>query len=433
MHFPQILKKKLLTLISKMAANPAPFVRRPGHDFVRIRKLGFEQMLRILITMGKKSLNQELLRAFHCSCHTPSASAFVQQREKILPEAFEFLFHQFNQLLPPPKTYQGYQLMAVDGSRITIATNPKDAPNHLVNGGSRFNQLHLSVLFDLSSRRYEDALIQPGKGFSESRGLCTMADRFPTRQKVIFIADRGYESFDVFAHIEQSGKSYLIRAKDKNRNRKGIISNLKLPGEDTFDVDIPIILSARRTNKAKEQKDLYRFPADKGSFDFFKPGQVEYPLSIRVLRFRLPGGGYECIITNLSREHFPMEQIKELYHMRWGIETSFRELKHEVGVYDLHSKKAAYVMQEIFARLLLYNYCVATISHMEFQQRNTRYEYQVNYSVAIKICTWFLQGVRGIRPPDVERLIGKFRLPVRPGRNFPRERWGTKVHSFCYR
>ncbi|MEQ3269925.1 transposase [[Clostridium] scindens] len=35
----------------------------------------------------------------------------------------------------------------------------------------------------------------------------------------------------------------------------------------------------------------------------------------------------ECIITNLNEKDFPMEEIKKLCRLRWGIERSFRELK----------------------------------------------------------------------------------------------------------
>ncbi|MFR7830752.1 MAG: transposase [Blautia wexlerae] len=30
---------------------------------------------------------------------------------------------------------------------------------------------------------------------------------------------------------------------------------------------------------------------------------------------------------------------QELYHLRWGIETSFRKLKYSLGLSQLHSKR----------------------------------------------------------------------------------------------
>ncbi|MFQ9152123.1 MAG: transposase [Blautia sp.] len=78
-------------------------------------------------------------------------------------------------------------------------------------------------------------------------------------------------------------------------------------------------------------------------FDFLdleKDGkQAVYPMRLRMVRFLLDTGGYECIVTNLEREAFPPWRIRELYHLRWGIETSFRKLKYSLGLSQLHSKR----------------------------------------------------------------------------------------------
>ena len=62
------------------------------------------------------------------------------------------------------------------------------------------------------------------------------------------------------------------------------------------------------------------------------------------------------IITNLPLEEFSPEDIKALYHMRWGIETSFRSLKYTIGLLCFHSKKPEFIIQEIFAKLTMYNF-----------------------------------------------------------------------------
>lgn len=55
-------------------------------------------------------------------------------------------------------------------------------------------------------------------------------------------------------------------------------------------------------------------------------------------------------MTNLDSGEFPPEESKKLYGMRWGIETSFRDLKYTVGLLHFHSKKVEYILQEIFGR-----------------------------------------------------------------------------------
>lgn len=61
-------------------------------------------------------------------------------------------------------------------------------------------------------------------------------------------------------------------------------------------------------------------------------------MSFRVVHFMLDTGEYETLVTSLSPQ-FTLSDLKELYHARWGIETSFRELKYGIGLMDLHEKK----------------------------------------------------------------------------------------------
>ncbi len=56
--------------------------------------------------------------------------------------------------------------------------------------------------------------------------------------------------------------------------------------------------------------------------------------------------------------------IKELYHLRWGVETSFRELKYTIDLVHFHCKKRNYIEQEAWARLIVYNFCEAITRHI---------------------------------------------------------------------
>ena len=123
-----------------------------------------------------------------------------------------------------------------------------------------------------------------------------------------------------------------------------------------FDMDINLILTRNQT-KSKKQAG-YKFMPTVQTFDYLPIGSKEdYPISFRIARFKIADDSYETVITNLDRFCFSAEKLKELYHLRWGIETSFRELKYAIGLTSFHAKKVDYIKQEIFARLTLYNYC----------------------------------------------------------------------------
>ena len=142
---------------------------------------------------------------------------------------------------------------------------------------------------------------------------------------------------------------------------------------------------------------------------------------------------YECIITNLPSEEFNVETIKKLYEMRWGIETSFRELKYAVGLTSFHSKKREYITQEIWARLILYNFCEIITANTVINKCTKKHIYQVNYTFAIHVCRYFISKMAENSPPDVEALISKEILPVRFGRHNPRKVVPKKAVSFLYR
>ena len=101
-------------------------------------------------------------------------------------------------------------MLACDGSDLNIPTNPDDTETYYPNVNDRagYNLLHLNALYDLCNRLYVDTVIQPSKKENEKRALTDMVDRSIIEGNTIVIADRNYESYNIFAHIEQKGWNY---------------------------------------------------------------------------------------------------------------------------------------------------------------------------------------------------------------------------------
>ena len=355
-HYIEKVTVSLENLISELARNPSLFLKNPDTDFSRNRKINFKTCVGITMNSGGCTLNKELLDFFDFDVNAPTVSAYTQQRAKILPEAFEYLFHAFTEENAQTKNlYEGYQLLACDGSNLTIAPNLND-PETLWKSnqlGATGNHLHLNALYDVLNRTYIDALVQTASTYQEHRACIQMIERV-TLDKVILIADRGYENYNIMSHAIEKGWKFLIRIKDVHSN--GIASGLELPQTAVFDMDINLILTRNQT-KSKKQAG-YKFMPTVQTFDYLPIGSKEdYPISFRIARFKIADDSYETVITNLDRFCFSAEKLKELYHLRWGIETSFRELKYAIGLTSFHAKKVDYIKQEIFARLALYNYC----------------------------------------------------------------------------
>ena len=111
--------------------------------------------------MESKSLTNELIDMFDSSPEMPSASAFVQQRSKIKPDAFKTIFESFTSKITTKKS-DTLRILAVDGSDVQIATNPGDSTSYHPgsNGQKPYNLLHLNALYDLEHHIYTDAVIQ---------------------------------------------------------------------------------------------------------------------------------------------------------------------------------------------------------------------------------------------------------------------------------
>ena len=430
------LKSVLQGIITKMAEDPSDFVVSPGVDFTRKRKLDFETLMNLILSMKGGSISKEMFDFFGGDVETASASAFVQQRNKLKIEAFEFLFNKFNEATSTldTNTYDGYRLLAVDGSDINIATNPESETYFKKVG---FNQFHLNAVYDILNKTYFDVLIQPAPKEHEIRAAIEMIDRNVYPGKTLLIADRGYESFNMFAHVlRKDNLDFLIRAKHKQGMRE--ISSLPLTDAD-FDVETELRTTQRKEDMAAFKagtarhihgKSKYGKEKQKVTWDLESP----YKLKFSIVRFKISDDTYETIITSLDRDTFPPEKIKELYHLRWGIETSFRELKYAICVINFHAKREDFIQQEIFAMLTMYNFCERiTLSVIVKQSDDNKHTYQVNFTMAIHICRDFFSLPARHPPPDVFAQIAKFVLPVRPGRADKRKIKPKSAIMFTYR
>jgi len=321
---PKHIKKLLMSEIETVANASDEYCLNPGRDFSRKRKLSFKKVVESIIGMGSKGLTNELIDIFNNVPDMPSASAFVQQRSKIKPEAFRDILAGFTEKIT--RQSNRLRLLAVDGSDIQIATNPDDEDTYFpgINGQKPYSLIHLNALYDLEQHIYVDSRIQGRMSWNEHMALQEMVDKSDIRNALV-IADRGYESYNNMAHIQEKGWFFLIRVKD---GKTGIKDGLLLPKENEFDVDICLKLVRKQTNQIKEllkDKNKYRCIPHSTSFDYLpektrKADPVTfYELKFRVVRFEIGSDSYETVLTNLDKDTYPATELKRLYAARWRI------------------------------------------------------------------------------------------------------------------
>ena len=437
---PKDLKTLLLREIDSL--DRSKYAKCPDTDFTRSRKLPFNTLISVMLRMEGKSMDNELISAFPKASETPSVSAFFQQRSKLKAGVFDDLFHSLVlsvESIYPPKTFNGLRLLAVDGTDIHIPTDltQKETLLSLKQGRETYNMLHMNALYDLLQRTYVDEVIQNYNEMNEHKAFAEMVDR-SWLDNVLVMADRGYESFNNMAHASERGWYFLIRAKDSGSY--GIADGLDLPDTESFDVAIDLKLTRKQTNEVKDllvDRNHYHYLTHGVNFDYLPSHSRKaeplkwYNLSFRVVRFQLTEDSYEVILTNLPKDIYPPVEIKRLYSMRWGIETSFRSLKYTVGLLYFHSKKAEYIRHEIVARMIMYNFSELIAAHVIVHKKGRKYDYKVNFAVAVHVCRLFFRG--DISPPDLEAQLSRNIAPIRPDRKRKREKHNSSVISFTYR
>ena len=155
-------------------------------------------------------------------------------------------------------------------------------------------------------------------------------------------------------------------------------------------------------------------------------------MKLRIVRFQLETGEFETIATSLSRS-FTLEDVKELYHMRWGIETSFRDLKYSLGLVNLHGKSDAFVEQEIYSALTMFNFTSRIVREVVIQQpKDGIYAYRVNFKMAVVLCREYFRTPKG-SSDKLMRQIARHTIPIRPGRRDNRNLRIKGFVGFTYR
>ena len=266
-----VVKKKLMEAISQLCEVSWMFVKDPERNFKKKRKLPFDKVVSFLLAMEGGTLTTELLKYFGCTPNVATTSALVQQRGKIDASAFSSLFDLFVQKTNKDLCYKGFHLLAADGSDIQIPTNSKDPDSYFPDkeGQSAYNLLHLDAMYDLLRHTYTDAVLLGQRKANERNSLCDMVDR-SSMENVLVIADRGYEGFNLMAHIQEKSWHFLIRIQDV-LNSRGIAAGLNLPDTDEFDLYVDLSLTTKKTNDVKklaENKNQYRILTNNRDFDY---------------------------------------------------------------------------------------------------------------------------------------------------------------------
>ena len=155
--------------------------------------------------------------------------------------------------------------------------------------------------FDIMNKQYIDIVIQNLHDLNKTDAAVTMLERLPENFPTILIADRNYENYNLFAHTEERLFDYVVRL--RTGKSTCMFSGIGLPENTEFDITKEVVITRNSTGPHHVNPRKYKYLTKGARFDFI------------------------------------LDKLKELYHLRWGIETSFRDLKHVIGMTCFHTKK----------------------------------------------------------------------------------------------
>lgn len=441
MKYGKIVKQFLKDDILDLSAEPKRWSKNAKTDFTRKRKLPLETLLLFLISKENDTTGWELKKFFDMkSKDVPSVSAFYQQRQKLKESVFPTLLKMFNSHFSPGM-YRNLAVFACDGTEYAIFRNPEDrhsftVPTNNPSSTRGFNAIHATYLYSPLSMCYQDVVIQPNREKNEFRAICELIDRFEPPKGAdngLFIADRGFFSFNSVAHFQEKNLFFLIRV--RNTFAENLNSEFaSIQEECSREAEVIITRSCCRKNwKYPDKVHEYKVIRNFQTFDCLPLDSVdEFILNFRIVKLKLPDGTDEYLATNLP-DTYTLNDLRVLYSLRWNEETSFRRLKHTIGGTCFLSKKLGYVTQEIWARMILFNFCMRITCQVQPRKKKGKYRYQLNYDDAIKACHYFLRLKGDDSAFNLESLIRSSILPIRPGRNFERRKLIPIPLKFAYR
>ena len=317
--------------------------------------------------------------------------------------------------------------------------------------------MHLNAAVCVPDGFFIDYEIQDWADRDERKACAEMMKRIAVSDKykgirVVITCDRGYESFYLMMIADSLGLKYCFRVHDAGTGI-GIASRYMELCDGKGCIDAVIDKKYTYCFFVEKERDKYSdyIFCHKENFNPFipsspntqhgskKPRSISfYPFSFRLIRFPLENGNFETLVTNLSSNELGFSGFKALYHLRWGIETSLRQLKYDDCASFMHSRKKETAIGEIILSMVFHNICTMVLLLLtdELGRHTAQHAllYRLSYSDLASTLRIFISG----RSPTItidkivrERLITL--QPVRDGRSFIRVIVNHPFVHFIYR
>ena len=328
-----------------------------GNSFSRKRKLSFSNVVYLICSVLRKSIPLEIDNFIenHTCLNFPNISkqAFSKARQNISPEAFKELCRLFVDSFYNSKKklnkWHGFNILAVDGTSIQVPDTIECGKYFGVSKNQNKTQTAVataSALYDILNDIIIDASITKFK--TSERELAKQHLDQINNEKLsknsIVIFDRGYPSYEMFDYLDTKNMLFLMRVPSSFKTVQNIDSN-------------DCILEYKIKRKYRK---------------------------LRVIKIELSNNITEILVTNIFDENIKYDEFKELYFLRWGVESKYKELKSSIQIEEFSGTKPISIEQDFFVSIYL-SMVVALIKDEadaaiadEIKDKNLKSMYQAN-------------------------------------------------------
>jgi len=377
----------------------------------------FPNLILFMLNLVKKSLQKELSEFFlkFSKEKNITNSAFCQSRMNLNYTAFV----ELNDLMISDfytkseyKSWKDFRLLAIDGSRLQLPVSKEIIEtfgcaknNHEI----KTPMAQASYCLDLLNKKIINSEIDRNET-SEYKLALKHLEKINS-EKDLLIYDRGYSAIWFMFYHFFVGKEFLIRM------QRNSIQEV----QDFF--------NSKEKDKIIDIKEL----GNKSDVQIKNLNLEFKSFRIRLIKVILDNGEIEVLATSLLDEKkYPSEEFKDLYFLRWGIETEFDHLKNHLMIEDFTGFSALSIMQDFYSTQLAANLQQVIINEAEEElkeeKKNAEYEYKVNRNLSVGfmkdrlIDIIFTKDVKE-QEKKFDKLKELFKInptPIRKGRSFPR-------------
>lgn len=324
-------------------------------------------------------------------------NGFYYARRKMNPDAIrimsnEYIANIYDQHDEFFQTYKGCFVLGIDGSKFIL---PNTVENTKAFGktmqGNQPVQGLISTMHDCLNSLKLDVLV--GTVFDSERDFASKHIQHFCENyigKAIFTFDRGYPSIRLIDQLIESKQYFLFRIPSSFFSR--YTKDIKLGDDQVIEVDFDRLSTNDYRNDRKFRTKLMN-TTYKLRFTKIQIGENE-DQSPKI----------EVLVSNLPIDDFSTEELAEIYHLRWDIETSYNYLKNRMKMEEFSGYHLELILQDIYADAWIFNIVSLKIMQANIEepinQSNEMYTVKRNFNKALGIIKRLL--VKSILSEDTE-------------------------------